>query len=77
MNKNKDGMKKIIGELMRSLNISFDEDKTLIKYEEYYFNGIQIPKNIEFKNINNNSVEVYWNIDNINIENIDNNKIKI
>ncbi len=77
MNKNKDGMKKINGELMRSLNISFDEDKTLIKYEEYYFNGIQIPKNIEFKNINNNSVEVYWNIDNINIENIDNNKIKI
>ena len=76
MNKNKNGMIKINGELMRSLNISFDEDKTEIKYEEYYFNGIQIPKNIEFKNINVNSVEVFWNIDNINIENIDNNKIK-
>ena len=51
---------------MRSLNFSFDEDKTEINYEEYYFNWIQIPKNIEFKNINNN----------IKIKNIDNNKIK-
>ena len=75
MNKNKNGMKKIIGELMKSLNISFDKDKTEINYEEYYFNGIQIPKNIEFKNINNNSTEVFWKIDNIK-KNIDNNKIK-
>ena len=58
MNKNKDGMKKIIGELMRSLKIFFDEDKTENNYEEYYFNGIQIPKNIMFKTFNNNSVEV-------------------
>ena len=45
----------------------------MIKYEEYYFN-IPIPKNIELKNISCHSIDIAWNIDNIN--NIDNNKIK-
>ena len=76
MNKNKDGMKKLIGELIKSLNIYFDEDKTEIKYEEYYFNGVQIPENIEFKNINYNSAEVFWKIEKNKLENIDYNKIK-
>ena len=76
MNKNKDGMKKFIGELMRSLNIYFDENKTEINYKEYYFNGIQIPKNIEFKNINCDSAEVFWKIDNNKLESLDYNKVK-
>ena len=76
MNKNKDAMLKFIGKLMRSLNIYFDEDKTEISYKEYYFNGIQIPKNIEFKNIKCDSAEVFWKFDNNKLESIDYNKIK-
>ena len=62
--------------MMKNLKISFEEDKSDIKYEEYYFNGIQIPKEIEFKDINSNSFKIFWKIDNINIKDIDNNKIK-
>ena len=36
---------------MRTLKISFNEEESTIKYEDYYFNGIQMPKNIEFKEI--------------------------
>ena len=60
--------KKIIGKLMRSLKISFDEDKSEINYEEYYFIGIKILKNIMFKTFNNNSVKIFWEIDKIKIE---------
>ena len=62
--------------LMKNLKISFEEDKNDIKYEEYFFNGIQIPKEIEFKDINSNSFKIFWKIDNINMKNIDKNKIK-
>ena len=33
-------------ELMKNIKISFIEEESKIKYEEYYFNGIPIPKNI-------------------------------
>ena len=62
--------------LIKNMKISFQEEKTDIKYEEYYFNGIQIPKEMEFKEINSNSFKVSWKKDNINIIDIDNNKIK-
>ncbi len=35
-----------------------------------------IPKNIEFKEITHSNINLFWNIDDINILNIDNNKIK-
>ena len=57
-------MKKLFQELMKNLKISFDEKNKII-YEEYYFNGIQIPKNIQFKEIGTNSFKVFWDIDNI------------
>jgi len=39
-------------------------------------NGIPSPKNIEFKDIEANSLRVNWKIDDLNILNIDKNKIK-
>ena len=41
-------MRTLFQKLMKNLKISFIEEESIIKYEEYYFNGIRIPKNIEF-----------------------------
>ena len=76
INKNKKEMKLLHSKLMKNIKISFQEEETNIKFEEYYFNGIHIPKNIEFKNIEENKLNIFWKIDNINIKNIDTNKIK-
>ena len=76
INKNKKEMKLLHSKLMKNIKISFQEEETNIKFEEYYFNGIHIPKNIEFKNIEINKLNIFWKIDNINIKNIDTNKIK-
>ena len=62
--------------LMKNLKISYEEDKSSIKYEEYYFSGIQMPKEIEFKDIKYKNFKMFWKMDNINIKDIDNNKIK-
>ena len=72
INKTQKKMKNIFNKLIKSIKISYEEEKNIIKYEEYYFNII--PKNIELKNISCSSVDISWNIDNIN--NIENNKIK-
>ena len=76
INKNIKENKVLFQELMRNLKISFQEEKCNIKYDEYYFNGIPIPKNIEFKDVSSDSLNITWKIDNLNINNIDNNKIK-
>ena len=61
---------------MKNLKIYFNEEKDIINYDEYYFNGIQTPKNIEIKDIYSDSFKIFWKIDNLNIINIDNNQIK-
>ena len=76
INKTQKRINSLNQELMRNLKISFNEEENNITYEEYYFNGIQVPKDIEFKEIGINSLKVFWKIDNINIKNIDNNQIK-
>jgi len=76
INKNKKEMQSLFQELMKNLKISFIEEESLIKYEEYYFNGIPIPKDIEFKEIGSNCFKILWNIDNINLLNIDKKEIK-
>ena len=68
--------KKLFCQLMRNIKITFNEENDIIKYDYYYFNGIQIPKNIEFKEIKQTNFKSYWKIDNINILNIDNKKTK-
>ena len=61
---------------MKNIKFYYKEEESNIKYEEYYFNGISIPKNIEFKEISSNNMNISWKIENINNINIDNNKIK-
>ena len=75
INKNKKVIQNIFSILMKNINISFQDKIKELKFEEYYFNGIQTPKNIQFKNISSNSIEVYWEIDDLKILNIDNKKI--
>ena len=74
INKNEKEMKIIFQELMKNININYIENESIIKYEEYYFNGIPIPNNIEFKDIGINSFKILWNINNI--INIDKKEIK-
>ena len=74
INKNQKEMNKISQILMKNLKLDFIDDN--IKYEEYYFNGLSIPKDIQISDIKYNSCNVSWKIDDINILNIDKNKIK-
>ena len=76
INKTKKEMRKLDGKLMKNLNIEFNEEKSSIKYEDYFFNGFQVPIEIEFKDIENTSFKVNWKIDDINIIGIDNKQIK-
>ena len=75
INKNKKETNFLFQELMRNINISFNEEKSDINYEESYFNGINPIKDIEFKDVTSNSLNLVWKIDNLNIVNIDKNKI--
>ena len=59
-------MNSLFSELIGNIKISFIEKEKNIKYEEYYFNGIQIPKNIEFQEIGSTSFKIIWKIDDIN-----------
>ena len=64
----------LMSQLMKNIKFNFEEDKTIIKYEEYFFCGIPIPNNISIRNINMENFEVAWNVDDI--LTIDKNKIK-
>ena len=63
---------------MRNIKFNFKDEnnKCSIIYDEYYFNGIPEPKNIQLKNITSSSVDLSWNIDNLNLTNINKNEIK-
>ena len=74
LNKNQKEMNNITQILMKNLKLDFIDDN--IKYEEYYFNGLSIPKDIQIGDIKLNSCNVSWKIDDLNILNIDKNKIK-
>ena len=76
INKTNKNMINLLEQLMKSIKFYFEEDKNNIKYEEYYFNGIYIPNNIEFKDKKLSSIPLSWDIDKINIINIERNKIK-
>ena len=76
INKNEKEMNLIFQELMKNIKINYIENESIIKYEEYYFNGTPIPQNIAFKDIGINSVKILWNINNINFMNIDKNELK-
>ena len=74
LNKNKKEINKLNSQLIKNNKISFKENETKLKFDEYYFNGIPTPKNIQFKDISGISFNIMWDIDNI--INIDKNKFK-
>ena len=76
LNKSQKKMNNLFKELIKNTNINFLEKENKIIYEDYYFNGIQIPKNIEINNIGNFNADVTWKIDEIKIENLNNNDTK-
>ena len=76
INKNKKEMNKIFIELMKNAKILYIEEKSIITFNEYFFNGILIPKNIEIKDIYSDSIKVFWTIDNIKFINIDKKEIQ-
>ena len=72
INKTQRDMNILFQEQMKNLKINFD--KSNINFEEYYFNGIPHPKEIEFK-ANDFCIYLSWKIDELNILNFDQNKI--
>ena len=76
INKTQKNINNLFSHLMKNIKFNYEEEKSNIKYEEYYFNGIYIPKNIEIKDVSSNSLNLNWNIDEINIINTDKNKIE-
>ena len=75
INKNQKNLNSLFSVFMKNLKISFSEDDSNIIYQEYYFNGVT-PKIIKFENISSDSFKVFWEIDKVNIKNIENSKIK-
>ena len=61
---------------MKNLKIKFNENENNIVYEQYYFNGLQLPKDIQFSEIGTNSFKISWKIDDIKLLNINNKNIK-
>ena len=76
INKSQKDMKRLFQELLKNMNISYIEKESKINYDEYYFNGLPIPQNIKLTYIEMNSLKVAWEIENINLINIDNKEIK-
>lgn len=73
MNQSLKRMKKLFTKLMRNINIKHDENNNKIIFDEYYFNGWPIPKNIKIENLTSTSANISWSIDNINILNLNKN----
>ena len=76
INKIEKEMNNIFNELMRNIKILYNKEKNIIKYEEYYFNGIPKPNNIKFKDISIDNLTIEWKIDNLNINNFEYKNIK-
>ena len=54
---------------------NYNKNKNDINYEEYNFNGIPLPKDMQFEDINSKTIIIFWNLDDIKIQDVDNNKI--
>ena len=75
LNKNQKEMNILFQVLMKSLKFDFIDDN--IKYEEYYFNGLPIPNDIQINDVKSNSFNISWKIDDFNLLNIDKKKLII
>ena len=52
-----------LNESMKNINISFNENKNTLEYNNYIFNGISYPINIQSSEQNNNFMNISWKID--------------
>ena len=64
-------VKLLLSQQMKNIKINFNIDNCDISFNDDYFNGINIPKDIEFKEITSNSFKIFWKLDNINIKDVD------
>jgi len=62
--------------MMESVNFVYQDDKSDLIFEKYYFNGVPIPKNIKFRKVSYSSLKVSWDIKDLNIKDFDPNDIK-
>ena len=76
INLSKKSVKKLSIELMKNITFVYEEEKSNIKYEEYFFNGVVVPKKIEFKDVGTTNLKISWNVDYMNIIDIEKNQIK-
>ena len=74
ISKNKKEIEIFLSKLMKNIKIN-NKEKSDINYDEYNFNGINLPKDIEIEDINSKTLKVSWKLDEIKIDNIDINKI--
>ena len=56
------------------MEISLNQDKNNINFDEYYFNGFPCPNNIKF--IYEEYLKITWSLEDSKLINIDNNKLK-
>ena len=61
--------------IIKSIKFSYEEEKSVINYEEYYLCGIPLIKDIKTKNLSYSSIDLSWNIDDI--KNFDKIKLNI
>ena len=57
INETENSMNSLSFILMRNLDIIFIEKENIIKYDEYYFNGLPTPKDIEIKDVTQHNLE--------------------
>ena len=66
INTKKREMENLFFQIMKNLSISYNHDEECLKFDDYYFNGIKYPKDVEFKDIGIDSLNVIWKFDKIN-----------
>ena len=74
INKNKEKAKEFVNKKIRNYDIYFISDNYTL-YDDYYFNGIPIPKNIKAEK-KDRKLYITWDLDNSNIKNINTDNIK-
>ena len=74
LHKNCEKAKNIFAKQIKNIDIHLGLISDTIYYEDYYFNGIPIPKNIKVEK-KDNQVYIYWDIGNYRIKDYDINKI--
>ena len=76
INKSQKEMEKLSVSLIQSINFSYEQNESSLKFDQFFFNGIPIPKNIESKNKSYDTIDLVWKIDDLNIINLKKEDIK-